>query len=69
MSNKDKDLRPEYPKDLIQSGTRGKYAARYREQGANFVRIDPDLRKLLPDSEAVNSALRDYAEHRKLLQR
>lgn len=69
MSSKDKDLRPEYPADLIRSGVRGKYAARYREQGASFARIDPDLRKLFPDSEAVNRALRAYAEQRKLLRR
>jgi hypothetical protein len=69
MSIKDKDLRPEYPEDLIRAGARGKYAARYREQAAGSVRIDPDLRKLFPDSEAVNRALRAYAEQRKLLQR
>jgi hypothetical protein len=69
MSNKDKDLRPEYPEDLIRSGKRGKYAARYREHGATFVRIDPDLRKLFPDSAAVNRALRAYAEQRKLIER
>jgi hypothetical protein len=69
MSSKEKGLRPEYPENLIRSGTRGKYAARYREQGASFVRIDPDLRKLFPDSEAVNRALRAYAEQRKLIQR
>jgi hypothetical protein len=57
-SDKDK-LRDEYPKNLIKSGTRGKYAKAYRE-GTNVVLIDPDLHKLFPDSEAVNRALRDY---------
>lgn len=62
MSNKDDDLRPEYPARLIKSGTRGKYAKRYREEGTNLVLIDPDLHKLFPDSEAVNRALREYVE-------
>ena len=66
MSNKDNELRPEYPADLIKSGVRGKYAKRYREEGTNLVRIDPDLRELFPDSAAVNRALRDYAEKEKL---
>lgn len=66
MSDKDNELRPEYPADLIKSGVRGKYAGRYREEGTNLVRIDPDLRELFPDSAAVNRALRDYAEKEKL---
>ena len=65
MSSKDRDLRPEYPEDLIKSGVRGKYAKRYREEGTNLVLIDADLHKLFPDSEAVNRALRDYLEKRK----
>ena len=36
MSNKDDDLRPEYPEDLIKSGARGKYAKRYREEGTKL---------------------------------
>ena len=60
MNNEDA-LRPEYPADLIKSGERGKYAKRYRE-GTNIVLIEPDLHRLFPDSEAVNRALRKYAE-------
>lgn len=56
----DKDtLRDEYPESLIKSGVRGKYAKSYRE-GTNVVLLDPDLRELFPNSEAVNRALRDY---------
>jgi hypothetical protein len=63
--NGDKDtLRDEYPEDLIRSGVRGKYAKRYRE-GTNIVLIDPDPRKLFPDSEAVNRALREYASRKR----
>lgn len=62
MSTNDKDLRPEYPPELIESGIRGKYAKRLQDEGTNLVLIDPDLHKLFPDSEAVNRALRDYVE-------
>ena len=60
MSNKKDDLRSEYPPELIRSGVRGKYAARYKE-GTNIALIDPDLHELFPDSDSVNRALRDYA--------
>ena len=60
MKNED-TLRSEYPADLIRSGERGKYANQYRE-GTNIVLIDPDLLKVFPNSEAVNQALRKYAE-------
>jgi hypothetical protein len=62
MSSKEKELRPEYPADLIKSGVRGKYAKRYRDEGTNLVLIDPDLHRLFPDSTTVNRALRDYVE-------
>lgn len=64
MNNED-TLRPEYSEELIKSGVRGKYANRYRE-GTNIVLVDPDLHKLFPDSEAVNSALRKFAEEHHL---
>ena len=64
MSSSEKDLRPEYPPELIRSGARGKYAQRYREEGTNIALIDPDLHELFPDSDAVNRALRDYVEKR-----
>ncbi len=60
MSNKNDDLRSEYLPELIRSGVRGKYAARYKE-GTNIALIDPDLHDLFPDSDSVNRALRDYA--------
>jgi hypothetical protein len=64
MSSNEKDLRPEYPPELIRSGTRGKYAQRYRDEGTNIAVIDPDLHKLFPDSDSVNRALRDYVDKR-----
>jgi len=65
MSN-DQDMRPEYSAELIKSGIRGKYAKRYRE-GTNVVPIDPELKKLFPNTEAVNRALRQYAKEHKML--
>jgi hypothetical protein len=59
-------MRDEYPADLIKSGVRGTYAERYRE-GTNVVLIDPDLKALFPDTDAVNRALRAYAREHDLL--
>lgn len=59
MNSKSDDLRAEYPEELIRSGERGKYAARYKE-GTNIVLIEPDLHEIFPDSASVNKALRDY---------
>ena len=37
-------------------GVRGKYARRYA-QGTNVVVLEPDVAKVFPNSEAVNSSL------------
>jgi hypothetical protein len=63
--NNDDTLRPEYPADLIKSGERGKYAARYRE-GTNVALIEPELHRLFPDAESVNNALRRYAKEHQI---
>ena len=65
MKNED-TLRKEYPAELIKSGQRGKYAAACRE-GNNIVVIAPDLHRIFPDSNAVNRALRKYAEEHNLV--
>ena len=53
-------MREEYD---FSKGVRGKYAKRYAE-GTNLVRIDPDMAKEFPSSEAVNRALRQFVvEH------
>ena len=62
MKAKDKDLRDDYPSDLIKAGVRGEFAKRFQDEGTNLVLIDPDLCKRFPDSDAVNRALREYAE-------
>jgi hypothetical protein len=63
--NDEDTLRPEYPPELIKSGIRGKYASRYQE-GTNIVLLEPELHKLFPNSEAVNRALRKFAEEHHL---
>jgi hypothetical protein len=51
------ELRPEYDLSKLEGGVRGKYAQRYRE-GANIVRLDPDIAEAFPDEASVNEALR-----------
>ena len=41
-------------------GVRGKYARRYQE-GTNIIKLDDDVRKIFPDTKAVNEALRSLA--------
>ena len=42
-------------------GLRGKYARRYA-QGSNVVVLEPDVAKVFPNAEAVNSSLRSLAD-------
>jgi hypothetical protein len=42
-------------------GVRGKYAQRYA-RGSNVVVLEPDVAKIFPNAEAVNSSLRRLAE-------
>ena len=42
-------------------GVRGKYARRYA-QGSNVVVLEPDVAKVFPNAEAVNSSLRSLAD-------
>jgi len=42
-------------------GVRGKYAQRYA-RGSNVVVLEPDVAKIFPNAEAVNSSLRSLAE-------
>ena len=55
MANKqDKDTLDEYD---FSKGVRGKYALRYQE-GTNIIKLDEDVRKMFPNTKAVNEALR-----------
>lgn len=42
-------------------GGKGKYARRHSKQ-TNLVKIDPDLKRIFPDSRSVNDALRSIAK-------
>ena len=49
--------RPEYKRTDLGELVRGKYAKRIRES-TNVVVLDPQVAKVFPNDEAVNSALR-----------
>ena len=49
---------PEYD---FSKGVLGKYARRYA-RGSNVVVLEPDVAKVFPNAEAVNTSLRSLAE-------
>ena len=51
------ELRPEYKKEDLGRGIRGKYLKSYRS-GTNLVLLKPDVAKAFPTDESVNDALR-----------
>jgi hypothetical protein len=53
----DDDLRPEYRREDLGKGVRGKLFAAY-QKGSNLVLLNPDVAKAFPTSESVNEALR-----------
>ena len=55
------DLRPEYRREDLGPGVRGKYLEAYRG-GTNVVVLSPDVAKAFPTEEAVNKALRALIE-------
>jgi len=63
MKDKERQMRDEYPEDLIRSGVRGKHAQRI-QKGSRLVMLDPELQEFFPDSDAVNRALREYLARR-----
>ena len=54
---KSDELRPEYRREDLGPGVRGKYFESYQE-GTNLVLLSPDVAKVFPTDEAVNEALR-----------
>lgn len=56
MSKAKDDLRPEYRREELGRGVRGKYLARV-SRGTNLVALDAQVAKAFPNSEAVNEAL------------
>ena len=56
-AKKPDELRPEYKREDLGPGVRGKYYESYRK-GTNLVLLSPDVAKAFPDDESVNEALR-----------
>jgi hypothetical protein len=54
---KSDELRPEYEREDLGQGIRGKYFESY-QKGTNLVLLSPDVAKVFPTEEAVNEALR-----------
>jgi hypothetical protein len=54
---KSDELRPEYRREDLGKGVRGKYFESY-QKGTNLVLISPDVAKVFPTEDAVNEALR-----------
>ena len=51
------DLRPEYRREDLGKGIRGKYFQSF-QKGTNLVLLSPDVAKAFPTEDAVNEALR-----------
>ena len=58
---KSDELRPEYRREDLGSGVRGKYLEAY-QAGTNLVLLSPDIAKAFPTEESVNSALRSLID-------
>ena len=58
---KSDELRPEYRREDLGIGVRGKYFESYRK-GTNLVLLSPDVAKAFPTEDAVNGALRSLME-------
>jgi hypothetical protein len=56
-ADQEDDLRPEYTREELGKGVRGKYYKAYTK-GTNLVLLSPDVAAAFPTSEAVNEALR-----------
>lgn len=55
------ELRPEYRREDLGPGGRGKYLAAYRA-GTNLVLLSPEVAKVFSTEESVNEALRHLIE-------
>lgn len=56
MSKAKDEIRPEYRREDLGKGTRGKYQARV-SKGTNLVLLNEEVAKAFPTTEAVNEAL------------
>jgi hypothetical protein len=55
------ELRPEYRREDLGQGVRGKYFESY-QKGTNLVLISPDVAKAFPTEKAINKALRSLID-------
>ena len=55
------ELRPEYRREDLGEGVRGKYLEAYRA-GTNLVLLSPEVAKVFTTEESVNEALRHLIE-------
>jgi len=58
---KHNELRPEYRREDLGQGVRGKYFESY-QKGTNLVLISPDVAKAFPTEESINKALRSLID-------
>jgi hypothetical protein len=59
--NKSDELRPEYKREDLGQGVRGKCVESYQE-GANLVLLSPDVAAFFPTETVVNDALRSLID-------
>jgi len=55
------ELRPQYRREDMGKGVRGKYFESY-QQGSNLVLLNPDVAKVFPTEAAVNKALKSLID-------
>lgn len=55
------EMRAEYRREDLGKGVRGKHHAAFKK-GSNLVLITPELAKIFPTNEAVNSALESLVD-------
>ena len=55
------ELRPQYRRDDLGKGIRGKYFESY-QKGSNLVLLNPDVAKVFPTEAAVNKALKSLID-------
>ena len=58
---KTEEMRAEYRREDIGKGVRGKHHAAF-QKGSNLVLLTPELAKIFPTNEAVNSALESLVD-------
>ncbi len=57
IEQQDDDMRPEYNRNDLKNGVRGKYYHQYN-QASNVIILEPDVAAAFPNARAVNRALR-----------